>query len=91
MFGDNQIVVTSSTIPHSSLSKRHNSLTYHRVREMIAAKILGYFWIDGKKNPADVVSKHWGNQQVWHILKLLFYSQETQKIFLMIGRKTIKK
>jgi hypothetical protein len=61
MFGDNQAVVTnnSSTITHSSLHKRHNGLSYHRVREMIAAKILGYYWIDGKKNPADVVRKHW--------------------------------
>jgi hypothetical protein len=77
MFGDNQAVVTNSTIPHSSLNKRHNALSYHRVREMIAAKILGYYWIDGKKNPADVVSKHWGHQQVWHLLKpLLFFCDD---------------
>jgi hypothetical protein len=51
------------TIPHSLLKKRHNALSYHRVHDMIAAKVLGYYWIDGKKNPADVVSKHWGHQQ----------------------------
>jgi hypothetical protein len=68
MFGDNQAVVTNSSIPHSSLNKRHNALSYHRVREMIAAKILGYYWIDGKKNPADIVSKHWSYPQVWHLL-----------------------
>jgi hypothetical protein len=78
MFGDNQSVVTNSTIPHSSLHKRHNALAYHRVREMIAAKVLGYYWIDGKNNPADIVSKHWGYQQVWQLLKpLLFYSGNT--------------
>jgi hypothetical protein len=45
---------------------------------MIAAKILAYFWIDGKDNPADIVSKHWGYQQVWKLLKaLLFYSGDT--------------
>jgi hypothetical protein len=78
MFGDNQSVVTNSTIPHSSLNKRHNALAYHRVREMIAADILGYYWIDGKHNPADVVSKHWGYQQVWKLLQpLLFYSGNT--------------
>ena len=37
MFGDNQSVVTSSTIPHSGLNKWHNALSYHRVREAIAA------------------------------------------------------
>ena len=31
MFGDNKSVITSSTIPHSSLNKRHNALSYHRV------------------------------------------------------------
>ena len=32
MLGDNQSVITSSTIPFSLLSKRHNALAYHRVR-----------------------------------------------------------
>jgi hypothetical protein len=42
---------------------------------MIAAKILGYYWMDGKFNPADIVSKHWAYPQIWHLLKpLLFYS-----------------
>ena len=29
LFGDNKSVVTSSTIPHSTLSKRWNALSYH--------------------------------------------------------------
>jgi hypothetical protein len=75
IFGDNQAVVMNSSIPHSSLNKRHNALSYHQVREMIAVKILGYYWIDGKLNPADIVSKHWAYPLVWHLLKpLLFYS-----------------
>ena len=78
MFGDNQAVVMTSSIPHSSLSKRHNALVYHVVRDMIAAKVLGYYWIDGKRNPADVFSKHWSYPQVWHLVKpLLFYSGNT--------------
>ena len=40
MFGDNKSVVMSSTIPQSILDKMHNMLSYHRVREAIAAKIL---------------------------------------------------
>jgi hypothetical protein len=55
MFGDSQAVVSNSTVPHSSLN---NALAYHRVGEIISAKILGYYWIDGKRNPADIVSKH---------------------------------
>jgi hypothetical protein len=75
MFGDNQAVVMNSAIPHSSVNKHHNALPYPHVREMIAAKILGYYWIDGKLNPADIVSKNWAYPQIWHLLKpLLFYS-----------------
>ena len=40
VFGDNASVITSSTIPQSTLNKRHNALSYHRVRESIAAKTL---------------------------------------------------
>jgi hypothetical protein len=81
MFGENQGVVTNSTIPHSSLNKRHNAFAYHRVCKMIAAKILGYYWIDGKANPADIVSKYWGYQQIWHLLQaLLFYSGNTNDL-----------
>jgi hypothetical protein len=78
MFGDNQSVVTKSTIPHSAWNKRHNAMAYQRVREIIAADIMGYYWIDGKDNPADIVSKHIGYQQVWQLLQpLLFYSGNT--------------
>jgi hypothetical protein len=81
MFGDNQAVVTNNSIPHSSLNKRHNALAYHRVCEMIAAKVLGYYWIDGKNNPADIVSKHWSYPKVWHLLKpILFSSGDTGKL-----------
>jgi hypothetical protein len=75
MFGYNQAVVMNSSIPHSSLNKIHNALSYHHVREMIAANIMGYYWIDGKMNPAEILSKHWAYPQIWHLLKpLLFYS-----------------
>jgi len=47
MFGDNQSVVTSVTIPHSGLNKHYNALSYHHVCKPVAAKILGFFHIDG--------------------------------------------
>jgi hypothetical protein len=79
-FGDNQGVVTNSSLPYLSLSKRHNALAYHRVQEMIAANILGYYWVDGKNNPA-FASKNWNYSQIWHLLKpLLFYSGNTQDL-----------
>ena len=82
MFGDNQSVVTNSTLPHSQLNKRHNALCYHRVREAMACKdLLGFYHVKGENNPADILSKHWGFQQVWPQLKsLLFWAGETKDI-----------
>ena len=78
MFGDNESVVISGSIPHSRLNKRHNALSYHRVREAIAAKILSFTHVPGKTNAADILSKHWGHTDVWPTLQpLLFFSGET--------------
>ena len=73
MFGDNQSVITSSTIPHSRLTKHHNALSYHHVREAIAAKILAFVYKKGEDNPADILSKHCGYPQLWpHVQPLHF-------------------
>ena len=81
MFGDNQSVITSSTIPQSALGKRHIALSYHRVREAIAAKILAFIHIDGKENPADTLSKFCnGTDLHHHIRPLLFWMGDTANI-----------
>ena len=78
MFGDNRSVVTSSTIPNSTISKGHHLASYHRVREAIAAKYISFHWKDGKSNPADILSKHWEFATVWPMLKpILFWRGET--------------
>ena len=81
MFGDNKSVVTSSTIPHSKLTKQHTALSYHHVREAVAVKILRYDHVPGKDNPADILSKHWGYQQIWPILQpILFWEGNTMDL-----------
>jgi hypothetical protein len=81
LFGDNRAVVNNSAIPISALSKRHNELLYHRVREAIAAGMVNFYWIDGKSNPANIVSKHLDYPQVWHMLQpILFYSGDTKTL-----------
>ena len=78
MFGDNRSVVTSSTIPNSTISKRHHLASYHQVREAIAAKYISFHWKDGKSNPADILSKHWEFATVWPMHKpILFWRGET--------------
>ena len=58
LFGDNLSMITSSTIPSSSLKKRHSMLSYHCVREAIASGIRNLFHIPESENPSDVMTKH---------------------------------
>ena len=57
MFCDSKSVVTNSSVPSSVLSKRHNVICYHRVREAQAAGIIRVGWIQGKYNVADLFTK----------------------------------
>jgi hypothetical protein len=75
MFGDNKTVVDSSTTPYAKLHKRHTALSFHRVREAIASKMIAFYHIDGDLNPADILSKHWGYPQVWHMLRILLFTR----------------
>ena len=72
LFGDNRSVVTRATLPHSTLTKRHNILAFHRVREAIAAKLMAFYWIQSAYNLSEMLSKHWDHPTVYPmILKLL--------------------
>ena len=80
MFGNNGIVVNSSMTPHGKTHKRHAALSFHRVREAIADKIIACHLINGKINPVDVLSKHWAHYSVWPTLKsLLFWKGDTME------------
>ncbi len=79
LFGDNQSVITSSTIPHSTLSKRWNALSYHRVREAVAAGYVRFHFVDSKQNPSDILTKPLGYAVAWpHVDTLLFRKGDTK-------------
>ena len=71
MFGDNRPVVTSATIPHSTLGKRHNILAFHRVREAIAAKIMDFHWIQSEYNLSDMLRRHWEHNKIYPMIQKL--------------------
>ena len=71
MFGDNKSVVTSATLPHSTLNKRHNILAFHRVREAIAAKIIDFHWIQSKYNLSGMLSNHWEHNKIFPMIQKL--------------------
>jgi Reverse transcriptase (RNA-dependent DNA polymerase) len=63
-FGHNKSVVDSSMQRNAKLHKCHTILSFHCVREAIAAGILGFYFLQGDDNPADILSKHWGYTQI---------------------------
>ena len=78
MFGDNQSVITSATIPESTLNKRHNALSYHLVRECIAAQIINFMHVPGYVNPSDLLTKFLSWSNFWPLIQpLLFWKGET--------------
>jgi hypothetical protein len=79
VFGDNKSMINSATQIHSKLHKRHTMLSYDRVREAGAAGIVHITHVPGSANPADILSKHWGYADVWHLLRpLLFWKFDTK-------------
>jgi hypothetical protein len=57
VYCDNQGVVKNTSIPESVLTKKHNAVNYHAVREAAAAKILVVGKEDGTSNLADLFTK----------------------------------
>jgi hypothetical protein len=81
MFGDNESVVNSSSIPHARLHKRHNAVSFHRVREGIAAGIAKFHHVRSENNPADILSKQWSYKSGWPLLQpLLFWEGDTMDL-----------
>ena len=80
MFGDNKSVITTATIPQSVLNKMHNMLSYHKVREAIAVKILYFYWHSSDQNKSDIVSKHWEHAKVKDTTRVLFDYQQDMSL-----------
>ena len=57
MVGDNMAVVLNTTIPSSTIKKKHQSCNYHKVRESIAAGFINYAHISSENNEADTLTK----------------------------------
>ena len=57
VFCDNQGVVLNASVPESVLTKKHNAINYHAVREAAAAGILEVIKEDTQTNLADLFTK----------------------------------
>jgi hypothetical protein len=74
VFGDNKTVIDASSTPHAKLHKRHNALSFHRVREAVTSKYVTIFHLPCKYNPADILSKHWAYALVWQTMNALLFA-----------------
>ena len=54
LVGDNMAVVLNTTLPSSSLKKKHLACNYHKVREAIAAGFIQFGYISTDLNLADI-------------------------------------
>ena len=81
MFGDNRYVFNSSMCIYAKLHKRHNALSFNRVRESITAGICCFIHLNGEYNPTDILSKNWSYDYVWTLLRpLMFWYGDTAHI-----------
>ena len=57
IFGENNAVIINTSVPESTLKKKHHSINYNYVREFIAAGIVLIFKVDTGSDLADLFTK----------------------------------
>ena len=57
IYGDNNAVIINTSVPESTLKKKHHSINYNYVRESIAAGVVQIFKVDTGSNLADLFTK----------------------------------
>ena len=65
IFCDNAGVVKNTSIPSSTLSKKHVSVNYHAIREAVAAGIILISKEDTATNQSDLFTKTDNYKSVW--------------------------
>ncbi len=78
MIGDNRSVVINTTLPSSSLKKKHLACAHHHVREAIAAKIIIFGHLNSGDNVADICTKPLASLQFYQLAnQYLFWEAQT--------------
>ena len=66
-------MINSATIPDAKLHKRHNILSFHFVRSMIACGYINLQHLKSECNIADILTKHWGYQSTYELIRPIFH------------------
>ena len=56
-FGDNLSIILNSQNHAADLSKKHVAISFHVVREAVAAGVVKPFWLKGEYNTSDILTK----------------------------------
>ena len=70
-YGDNASVVKNTIILESTLNKKHSSINYHIVRELVAAKIMRIAKEDTDTNIADAFTNLLNAERKGSLLRFL--------------------
>jgi hypothetical protein len=65
--------VTNSTVPTSTLKKKHNSIAYHQVREATAAGILRIAKVHISENLAGILTKPLANTALKSLVQKILW------------------
>ena len=87
MLGDNKSVVLNTTMPSSVLKKKHCAVSYHKIREMIACKVLRFSSISSEQNYADVLTKPLCKATFKRLIKPLLFRDPPDKEQQVLARK----
>ena len=75
MYGDNQSVVLNTTVPSSVLKKKHHACAYHRVREVIVARVIVFKHIKSEDNFSDIMTKPLAGEAFHKLVKPFLFRQ----------------
>jgi hypothetical protein len=76
VYSDNLGVVQSASVHSSAIKKKHVSISYHVVREMVASGAIGVAKIGTEHNVADLATKALGRIAFHRLIAALFQLQE---------------
>jgi len=72
-------VVKNTTLPSSTLKKKHNAIAYHKVREAVAAGIVKVAHVRSKDNRADILTKSLSPQDQYSQTEGILFSTKANK------------
>jgi hypothetical protein len=69
ILGDDRSVFLNTTVPSTYLKKKHNSITYHSVKEDIVARIMRFAYIKSEENISDAMTKSLNDEKFHYLIK----------------------